>query len=343
MDIQIHSFGAILSRENEGFLVKTSTGKQRIPADAATSITLGRATMVTTDALFLAIERGIPILLVEKSGAPKGRVWSANYGSISTIRKGQLEFTRSRKALDWIKGVLARKVLNQSSMVRMMSATYRAIDDTPPSGDVGSVANDMERRRDDMADKLDAIRDKIGTIQGEMVADVAPKLRGLEGTASRIYFEAMNIFIPREYRFAQRSQHPAFDVANAMLNYAYGILYSHVEGALIMAGIDPYIGVLHRDDYNRPVLVYDVIEIFRYWADYVVFSLLGQRFINSDYYSLRDDGSVWLEHLGRVAIINALNDYLDELVDYEGLHRSRATHITLYAQRLADTMKKEFS
>ena len=77
------------------------------------------------------------------------------------------------------------------------------------------------------------------------------------------------------------------DIVNALLNYGYGILYGRIEGALIKSGIDPYIGVLHRDDYNRPVLVYDVIELYRIWVDYVVYSLVAQKVINSDYYSIR--------------------------------------------------------
>jgi CRISP-associated protein Cas1 len=130
------------------------------------------------------------------------------------------------------------------------------------------------------------------------------------------------------------------DVANAMLNYGYGLLYGKIEGALIKAGIDPYVGVMHRDDYNRPVLVYDVIEVFRVWVDYVVFSLLCQNVISEEHYSVKEDGSYWLEPLGRRMLIQSLNDYLDEVVDDNGSPRSRLTKITLYAQNLAQRFKK---
>lgn len=75
-------------------------------------------------------------------------------------------------------------------------------------------------------------------------------------------------------RFKERSQHPARDMVNALLNYGYGILYGSIQVELIKAGIDPYIGVLHRDNYNKPVLVYDIIELYRTWIDEVVFSLV---------------------------------------------------------------------
>ena len=165
-------------------------------------------------------------------------------------------------------------------------------------------------------------------------------LRGWEGVSSKIYFEILNLFIPKTYRFDIRSQHPAMDPINALLNYGYGLLYGKIEGALIKAGIDPYVGILHRDNYNRPVLVYDVIEIYRVWIDYVVYSLAIQQVITDEYYSVQEDGSYWLEPLGRRVLIQSVNDYLDEVIEQRGVSRSRVTQISLYAQNLAQTFKK---
>lgn len=125
-----------------------------------------------------------------------------------------------------------------------------------------------------------------------------------------------------------------------MLNYGYGLLYGKIEGALIKAGIDPYVGIFHRDDYNRPVLVYDIIELYRVWVDYVVYGLVFQDVITDDYYSVREDGSYWLEGLGRRVIIQSINDYLEEVITQKGVSRSRITQIQLYTQSLAQMFKK---
>lgn len=130
------------------------------------------------------------------------------------------------------------------------------------------------------------------------------------------------------------------DPINALLNYGYGLLYGKIEGALIKAGIDPYVGIMHRDNYNRPVLVYDIIEIYRIWIDYVVYSLSIQRVITDEYYSVKEDGSYWLEALGRRVLIQSVNDYLEEVISYQGISRSRATQISLFAQELAQKFKK---
>ena len=324
MELVLNTFGTSLSRDNESFVILTNEGKQRIPAEGITSIQISRGAQITSDAVLLAIEREIEVLFMDKSGQPIGRIWSSKYGSVSTIRKGQLSFTFTKDAVLWIKDIISRKIENQQALLLMM------IPRSP----------EMEKKVHKAYERLEDYRTKIKGIDGEIVAVVAPALRGWEGLASKIYFEALNLFLPEMYRFEGRRQHPATDITNAFLNYGYGVLYGKIEGALIKAGIDPYVGVMHRDDYNRPVLVYDIIELYRVWVDYVVCSLLIQQVVTDEYYSVKEDGSYWLEALGRRVLIQSLNDYLDEVVAIKGVSRSRLNQISLYAQNLAQQWKK---
>ena len=324
MELVLNTFGTSLNRDNEGFVVTHKDGRQRIPVAGIKSIQISRGDQITSDAVMLAIEHEIEVLFMDKSGMPIGRIWSPRYGSVSTIRKGQLNFTFSNDALQWIKEIIRRKIENQQALLLMMRTDNVAIN----------------RKREKNIARLEDYRTKITSLNGEIVSDVAAQLRGWEGVASKIYFETLNDLIPEEYRFEMRTQHPAMDVVNAFLNYGYGVLYGKIEGALIKAGIDPYIGILHRDDYNRPVLVYDVIELYRIWVDYVVYSLVVQQVVTDEYYSVREDGSYWLESLGRRVLIQSLNDYLDEIITVKGVNRSRLTQIQLYAQDLAQLFKK---
>jgi CRISPR-associated protein Cas1 len=274
--------------------------------------------------VLLAVEREIEVLFMDRSGNVIGRIWSPKYGSVSTIRKGQLNFSLSHHAIDWIKDVICQKIENQQALLLAMEVSDMV--------EKNKVAHARHR--------LEDYRSKIQILNGEVITDISSTLRGWEGLASKIYFETLNIFLPEKYRFEKRSQRPAMDVANALLNYGYGILYGKVEGALIKAGIDPYIGVLHRDDYNRPVLVYDVIELYRVWVDYVVYTLLMQQAVTEEYYSVQTDGSYWLEPLGRRVLIQSLNDYLEETIDVRGQVRSREYQIFLYVQHLAQQFKR---
>lgn len=324
MELVLNTYGTSINRDNEGFVISNADGRQRIPADGIKTIRISKGAQITSDAVMLAIEREIEVIFVDKSGKVFGRIWSPKYGSVSTIRKGQLNFSLSHEAVKWIKEVLCRKIENQQALLLMMVADRP--DDRP------AVQRTLRR--------LEDYRTKIGNSDGEVISDLASSLRGWEGLAAKTYFDTLNRFLPPAFRTDGRSQRPATDVFNAFLNYGYGVLYGKVEGALIRAGIDPYIGVLHRDDYNRPVLVYDVIELYRVWVDYVVCSLIIQGAVTDEYYSVRADGSFWLEPLGRRVLIQSLNDYMEETVDIDGTVRSRGQHIFLFAQNLAQRFKK---
>jgi CRISPR-associated protein Cas1 len=324
MDLIISTFGSCLTKDNDCFMVIHKDGKQRIPPADVRSIQISRGAQVSSDAVLLAIENEVEIIFADKSGKPLGRIWSNRYGSISTIRKGQLAFTQSAAAVKWICRMIADKIENQQTLMWTFSASAE-----PTEKEAAEKANL----------RLENYRKKVLDAAGERIADVASQLRGWEGNCSRIYFEQMNLFLPERYRFAERSQHPATDIVNAMLNYGYGIMYGKIEGSLIRAGIDPYIGILHRDEYNRPVLVYDVIEKYRIWIDYVVWTLARQNIMGEEYYSVRDDGSCLLEGLGRRVLIQSVNDYLAEVITVGSMERSRLTHIDLFCQSLAQKFK----
>lgn len=322
MELVLSSFGTCLSMENNAFLVTSAAERRRIPVDSVHAIQISRGASITSDAVLMAIDNEIPIIFVDRKGTPKGRIWSPKYGSISTIRKGQLAFAQSQAAVMWIKGIVDKKIANQQALILTMLH-----------------AQEEQKQAERAVHRLEAYRQKIAQLQGNAVRDVAAELRGWEGAAAKIYFEQMNTALPQNLRFAERTQHPALDPVNAMLNYGYGILYGKIEGALIKAGIDPYIGILHRDEYNRPVLVFDVIEIYRIWMDYVIYTLACQNSITDDFCSVRPDGAYFLETLGKRVLIQSFNDYLEELIEQDGLSRSRETHIQLYANQLAQKFR----
>lgn len=323
MDLVLSTYGTGLNIENNAFVVTKGNERQRIPVENVSNIYITKSASITSDAVILAIENEIPVLFIDKGGEPLGRIWSPKYGSISTIRKGQLNFSMSPDAVEWIKNVIITKIDNQQAII--LSLCY-SVDDR----------KFIERN----VHRLEVYRNKIKALEADAVKEIASELRGWEGAAAKIYFETLNIILPDSLKFSERTQHPAKDPVNAFLNYGYGMLYGKIESALIMAGIDPYIGILHRDEYNRPVLVYDVIELFRLWVDYVVYCLACQNVVTDDYYSISSNGAYWLENLGKRILIQSINDYLSEVIMMNGLSRSRETHIQLYAQSLAQKFKK---
>lgn len=86
---------------------------------------------------------------------------------------------------------------------------------------------------------------------------------GLEGVAGRLYWQGVREIVESKVEFMGRVHQGASDTVNALLNYGYGILYAHVWGAVVNAGLEPFAGFLHVDRPGKPSLVLDLVEEFR--------------------------------------------------------------------------------
>ena len=324
MQLVLNKRGAKLSIEDGLFKIKAGEDIKRVSVTKIDSIIMHKSASITTDAVLEAIEHEIDILFMEKTGKPLGRIWSHKFGSISTIRKNQVSFAHSKAGADWIINILMKKADNQAALLLTLGLPDRSTD----------------QKIQETVAKLNTYREKMKDLEYEVITDVAGRLRSIEGACSKLYFSLISEHLPEQYRFAARSQHPAFDMFNALLNYAYGMLYGKTESALIRAGIDPYLGIMHRDEYNRPVLVYDFIEQYRVWADFVVTNLCMQQVIFIEFFRVENNVHYLNEH-GKRILIQSFNDYLEEVIKVNGVERSRAGHIMLEAQKFA-TMLKSF-
>lgn len=322
MQLVINKYGASLSVKNDMFYVGVDNERHSIPVSKVSSILINKSASLTSNALFLAIENEIEVILILKTGEVVGRIWSPKYGSISNIRKNQVAFSKSAEASSWIKKIIKHKIENQQVLILSLQKY------------------DLSNKKfiEKQLTTLDKAIKKLNVLPNNNIIEIAPQIRSIEGRASKCYFNAINNNLPNMYKFTKRSQHPALDMFNAQLNYAYGMLYNHVERALIMAGIDPYLGIFHRNNYNKPVLVYDLIEKYRVWADFVVVDLCMQKVMFPDFFDT--ENNVWLlNESGKRILITAINNYMEEKVLINALERSRKVHIELEAQSFAQQLK----
>ncbi len=147
--------------------------------------------------------------------------------------------------------------------------------------------------------------------------------------------------LAERYQFAGRSFRPAQDPYNAFLNYAYGVLYSRVEKVLVIAGLDPYVGFMHRDDYNMKSMVFDFIEPYRTYADEVVFKLFSAKKV-SDSHTDKITNGVSLNPEGKNLLIQSLMLFLDEdKIRYNGRNQTRMNAMQMDAHQFANQLIKK--
>jgi len=82
---------------------------------------------------------------------------------------------------------------------------------------------------------------------------------GIEGIASRIYFEQMF----GDIGWCSRKPRAKRDIINLLLDIGYTLLFNLVDAMLSLYGFDTYQGVYHREFYQRKSLVCDIVEPFR--------------------------------------------------------------------------------
>jgi CRISPR-associated protein Cas1 len=320
--IVLNTHGASIKKENGLFLISTAEGAQRISPKDIKTISISASARISSDAVLLAIKHQIDVLFVDFTGIPQGRIWSVQYGSISTIRHNQMKFVHHKDGVIWVKELLNDKLNNCIALLM---------------GFLDQKDLRLERKIKSCIHFIEAVIVKINLVNANHISEVASRLRGLEGVVARKYFQLISEMLPQEYKFEKRSTYPALDPFNASLNYAYGILYARVESALIKSGIDPYVGVFHRDDYNRPALVFDVIEKYRVWADFVTIRLIIDKAFHSDSF-ISANGKMIIDGLAKRILIQSMNDYLNEIIVLNKLERSRGFHIELQAQNLAQKL-----
>lgn len=89
----------------------------------------------------------------------------------------------------------------------------------------------------------------------------------MEGIAAQYYWKQLFEGFTRE-REGQ--------VPNNFLNFGYAVLRSIVARAVVSTGLNPTIGIFHRNKYNAYCLADDVMEPYRPYVDELVFGLVFQ-------------------------------------------------------------------
>jgi CRISP-associated protein Cas1 len=318
MQLVINTYGSYLRKNGNCFLVKKEDKSFEVAVNKVNSILITTAASITTDAIKLNID----IVFLDSHGEPYGRIWHPKLGSTTLIRRRQLEIYENNEGLDLAQEWGLQKLNNQIEILSRLKKTREE-----KRLDLERYIADIERSRDQMQ----CLRGTVEARRQEML--------GLEGMASRIYFEAISSIMPEKYRFEGRSRNPAKDEFNAMLNYGYGVLYSSVEKACIIAGLDPYIGFLHTDSYNKKSLVFDIIECFRFYVDEVVVFLFSKRMVKDEFFEPLEQG-IGLSKDGKAALIDALNKSFEEPVKYRGRNIKKRNTIQYECHRIANKLIK---
>lgn len=329
MHLYITTFGSYIHIKDGMFEVKVVDGeneiKKKIPPKKVTGIVLDRGTTLTYEVVKVALMHNIDIVFADGDGAPIGRVWHSKLGSTTKIRKRQLEVSLNADSITYIKSWVVEKIANQIEVLKELKKHRK------PKADL--IEGTIE--------KMIRQQESVQNLEGKTIQDIADSLRGHEGSAGRAYFRCLTKLMSKEYQFKGRSYRPAEDPFNAFLNYGYGILYSRIEKCVMIAGLDPYVGFLHRDDYNQTSFVFDFIEPYRPFVDLTIYRLFSGKKVTNDHFREITNG-IGLTKEGKKLIVQAFIQRFDiDQIRYKGRNQARMNAIQQDAHTFANELIKQ--
>lgn len=171
--------------------------------------------------------------------------------AVVSTRRAQLSAIGDARGVEFSRAVVRGKIRNQAALLRYFGK-YLKQHNPERYASIESVAQQLHR-----------LRSSAGNIQAASIEECRQKLMGVEGVCGRLYWDAVHVIIQDKLTFLGRITRGAQDELNSLLNYGYGILYSHVWGAVLNAGLEPFAGFLHVDRPGKPSLVLDLVEEFR--------------------------------------------------------------------------------
>ena len=249
----LSGFGIYLAKKSERLLVKLG-GKMvyEFPLFRISEVIVAsRGVSLSSDLIKEFCERGIRVSFVEPSGRPYAMLSSPVLTATVESRREQLLAYNDARGLGFARLVVRGKIRNQRHLL-LYCGKYLKQSDPERFNSISEIAK-----------RLRALELQARKIEGVSVEERRQELMGLEGVAGRLYWEGTRTIIESKVEFMGRVHRGATDSVNALLNYGYGILYAHVWGAVVNAGLEPFAGFLHVDRPGKPSLVLDLVEEFR--------------------------------------------------------------------------------
>lgn len=322
MQLVLDTKGLEVIKKDGVFHIKGEKGSKAISPAKLDSIAITASVMISSDAIALAIQHQVPILVFDRIGKAKARLWSPYFESIATLRRHQSRFTESPEAMAWMLELFALKTEAQIDNLKYLKSRRSVLNLA-----LGQPISYLRRN----SRGFEEFRDKLPE-------ECRQQVMGVEGTLARIYWQAVGASLPSRYTFQGRSRRPAKDIFNAGINYLYGMLYSIVEGALFSVGLDPHLGILHADEYNKPNLAFDLIEPFRPWADRLLIEMCMDKHLKESFFTKNQYG-IFLNKEGKAFIIPAFNDFMRSTTTYLHQESTVKNHIYFTAGRLAQRIR----
>ena len=209
----------------------------KIPLVDILCVMLESHQITLTNALLNALaQHKIVVFTCDESHLPSGLFmpFLGHFRSFSVLQS-QINLSKQRKAILW-QQIIKAKIHNQSLLLKMLhKKESEELETLAKSVNLGDSSNN-------------------------------------EAKAAAIYFKAL--FGKNFSRKVQIFENGKMGTINAALNYAYAIMRGVIARSLCVSGLNPALGINHKNQFNAFNLADDLMEPYRIFADSVVVQMV---------------------------------------------------------------------
>lgn len=260
MVVYVNTQGARLVKEGRHLLVKKGEATYHtLFTYKLRQIVLFGNVEITHRALAQIMRHEIDTVFLTQNGRYLGRIASPESRNVFLHKRQYALLDDNVFAVKIARAIVAGKMTNMATLLMRIRRSRDA-----------QIAGRKAREIQDLIPLLEK-------------ADNVDSIRGYEGKASALYFEAFGAGFIENQGFTRRVRRPPTDPVNSILSLTYTFLMNRVYAAVRVAALDPYPGFLHSIDYGRYSLVLDLMEEFRsIIADTLTLSLFNLKILQKD-------------------------------------------------------------
>ncbi|MDH5481481.1 MAG: CRISPR-associated endonuclease Cas1 [Candidatus Bathyarchaeota archaeon] len=232
--------GSYLGMEKGCFVVRDRKDNiQRFPffENEIGEVVLKSGNLVSTGALASLGFWDIDVLILTQKGQPVAMLKGLDDDSHVKTRISQYEASKNDKGISIAKKIVASRIESQNLILRKYGLRQHY---------------------------LVRIKKAVEEVNS---GSVKTKLMAIEGHCSRQYFKQIFQLFPSFMRVENRKTFKAYDGLNNLFNLVYSVLKWKVYRAIVRAKLEPYLGFLHSEQWGKPSLVCDFMELYRYFVE----------------------------------------------------------------------------
>ena len=240
--LTISEYGSFLGLEVNRLFVKKGDEKCYYPLNRLSTISIAKKGVSLSSNLIEALShRGIKLFFLDFRGVAHSALLGQSQHGVVAVRLAQQAFCQSGD-LDLSTQIVTGKIKNQRAVLNSLYKYHRQ-----PS---------LSRSAEELLSNSKKAKE----------AKNIETLLGFEGASASSYFQALREAGLFSSTFVRREGRGSQEINNSMLNLGYAVLSGYVLNAIVNAGLEPYLGVLHSKRPGKMALVLDLMEEYRAWV-----------------------------------------------------------------------------